>query len=57
MAEATPVAGVSIHVTLDADLAERLARFRRSQDRIPTVSQSVRHLLARALADHNHAAA
>jgi hypothetical protein len=56
---AAPDVGMSIHVVIDADLAEQFDAYRRRQDRIPTVAEAARRLLARALdSDHsNHATA
>jgi hypothetical protein len=51
-------AGMSLHVKLDADLADRFESWRKSHTRVPTVAESGRRLLSRALADHtDHVAA
>jgi hypothetical protein len=48
--------GKSIRVTFDDELARSLEDWRRRQPTIPTVSEGVRRLVARALANENVAA-
>jgi hypothetical protein len=49
-------AGRSIRVDLDPDLTQRFEDWRRRQPVIPSASEAVRRLLARALTDEQVAA-